>query len=173
MLPVTMQRPDQLQFVVNETIANGSTISAGSLPISLSQLLPSGRRRSSNLLVANLRPTLSSATIFNNAVSEVQINQDPPPVGWKFADRTDLTGKLLGRDDVDDFYLALYSDGVTVKIFENDAAPHLKDNSAVGAPQTARQLKMLKADAVPPGKYQVLYRVNGQQALQGPELNLT
>ena len=176
-LPVTMQRPDQLQFVVREDIANGNTISAGSLPISVSQLLPSGRRRSSNLLVASLRPTLSSAIIFGGVVNAVLAGQDPPPVGWKFAVQTDLTGKLLGKDDVDDFYLALYNNGVTVKLFENDpsiADPvgHLADTSAIGAPQTARRLRMLKADAVPPGEYLLLYRVNGQQALQGHEIKL-
>ncbi len=176
-LPVTMQRPDELQFVVREDIANGATISAGSLPLSVSQLLPSGRRRMSNLLVANLRPTVTSAIIFGGTVNEVLVGQDPPPVGWKFAPRTDLTGKLLGKNDVDDFYLALYRDGVTVKIFESDpttADPvgHLADLSPIGAQQTARRLKMVKADAVPPGRYLVLYRVNGQQALQGPEINL-
>lgn len=178
LLPVTMQRPDELQFVVREDIANGNTISAGSQPISVSLLLPSGRRRSSNLLVANLRPTLTSATIFGGVVSEILAGQSPPPVGWKFADRTDVAGKLLGKDDVDDFYLALYRDGVTVKLFESDFTTldpvgHLADTSAAGAPQTARRLRMLKADAVPPGKYRVLYRVNGQQALQGPEMDLT
>jgi len=177
-LPVTMQRPDELRFVVRDDIANGDTISAGSLPISVSQLLPSGRRRSSNLLVANLRPTLTSAIIPGDVVSEILVGQDPPPVGWKFAPATNLVGRLLGRNDLDDFYLALYKDGKTVKIFEHDPSTldpigHLRDTSPASAPQTARQLKMLKADAVPPGTYRVLYRVNGQQALRSPEIRLT
>ena len=62
-LPVTMQQPDRLQFVVREDIANGGTISAGSLPVSVSQFLSTGRRRVSNLLVGNLVPTWSTATI--------------------------------------------------------------------------------------------------------------
>ena len=177
MLPVTMQRPDELRFVVREDLINGSMISAGSLPVSVSQLLPSGRRRASNLLVANLRPVLTSA-VLSGTVDEVLPGQEPPPVGWKFASAVDLTGKLLGQDDVDDFYLALYRDGETIKLFEKgpsaaESGDHLRDTSAPGAPQTAKQMKMWKGDAVPPGKYKVLYRVNGQQALQASEIDLT
>lgn len=174
-LPVTMQQPDRLAFVVRSDIANGSTISAGSLPVSVSQLLPSGRRRSSNLLVASLRPSFSASL---GAVTTITPGEShPPPEGWKFA-TVNLTGQLLGEDDEDDFFVALYKDGVTVKVFEHDpsvADPlgHLRDTSPASAPQTAKQLVMTKPDSVPPGKYLLLYRVNGQQALQGPEIDLT
>jgi hypothetical protein len=119
---------------------------------------------------------LTSAIIVGGVVTEVLT--EPPTLGWKFAPATNLTGKLLGKDNDDDFYLALYRDGQTIKIFEKgssaaDAAEHLNDTSAASAPQTARQLIMKKGDAVPPGKYRVLYRVNGQQALQAPEIDLT
>lgn len=174
-LPVTMQQPDKLQFVVRDDIANGSTISAGSLPVSVSQLLPSGRRRSSNLLVASLRPTFSASLVAVTTITLIETH--PPPADWKFA-TVNLSGELLGKDDDDDFYLALYKDGVTVKVFEHDpsvADPlgHLRDTSPAGTPQTAKQLVMAKPDSVPPGKYLVLYRVNGQQALQSPEIDLT
>jgi hypothetical protein len=39
-------------------------------------------------------------------------------------------------------------------------------------PQTKTQLKMTQLDAVPPGKYQLLYRVNGQQARQSFAIDL-
>jgi hypothetical protein len=170
-LPVTMQQSDQLQFVVRDDVVTGDVISAGSHAISVGQLLPSGRKRLSNLLVGNLLPTLSSATILAGSLQTVAAA--PPPVGWKFA-TINLTGKLLGQDDKDDFYLALYRNGATVKVFENDPPlEHLKDTSPVGARQTARQSKMVKADAVPPGKYLVLYRVNGQQAVLSAEIDMT
>lgn len=170
-LPVTLQRPDRLQFVIREDVAKATLISAGGHPVSVSQLLPSGRRRASNLLVGNLRPTLTSMTSTVSAITAMDMH--PPPEGWKFA-TVDLTGKLLGKDDADDFYVALYKDGVTVKIFEHEDSltDHLKDTSAAGAPQTARRLTMLKADAVPPGKYLLLYRVNGQQALKSLTLDM-
>lgn len=148
-LPVTMQRPDQLQFVVRADLAKPEIISAGSMTISVTQLLPSGRHRGSNLLVGGLRPTLTAA-----GASAVNDNGS----GLKFG-TIDVTGKLLGKDDFDEFYLALFKDGKTVKFFDV-----LADTSA-GA-QTSRRCVMKIKDAVPPGKYLVIYRVNGQQAKQ-------
>jgi hypothetical protein len=163
-LPLTMQQPDHLEFVVREDIANGNTISAGSLPVSVSQLLPSGRKRQSNLLVGNLVPQLDTAGIFG-AVQHVAAA--PPPVGWSFA-TIDVTGKLLGANDNDDFYLALFKDGTTIKLFDD-----LTDTSPPGARQTQKRFAMQKPDAVPPGQYLVLYRVNGQQARQSLVVDLT
>lgn len=163
-LPVTMQQPDRLQFVVRDDIATGDAISAGSLPVSVSQLLPTGRRRSSNLLVGQLVPTLTTAAILAGSLQTVATV--PPTVGWKFATIV-LTGKLLGADFIDEFYLALFRDGTTVKLFDA-----LTDNSPPGPPQTERRFAMKKADAVPPGEYLVLYRVNGQQARQSLPIDL-
>jgi len=163
-LPLTMQQPDRLQFVVREDLANGSTISAGSLPVSVSQLLSTGRKRQSNLLVGNLVPQLTTATI-SGAVNHVAAA--PPPVGWSFA-TIDITGKLLGAAGNDEFYPALFKDGTTVKLFDD-----LSDTSPLSAPQTQRRFVMQKADAVPPGQYLVLYRVNGQQARQSVVVDLT
>ena len=157
-LPVTMQQPDQLRFVVREDIATADVISAGSHAISVSQLLPTGRRRASNVLVGSLLPSLSAAAIFG-AINTVAVT--PPPVGWRFA-TIDITGKLLGKDDVDDFYLALYRDGQTFAMLDVQ-----NDTSPPGAPQTERRFAMAQRDAVPPGNYLVIYRVNGQQASQG------
>jgi Pvc16 N-terminal domain/IPT/TIG domain len=163
-LPVTMQRPDELRFVVREDIATSDVISAGSHAISVSQLLPTGRRRASNVLVGSLLPSLSAAAIFG-AIGTVAVA--PPPVGWRFA-TIDITGKLLGKNDVDDFYLALYRDGKTFAMLDVQ-----NDTSPPGAPQTQRRFAMAQTNAVPPGKYLVIYRVNGQQSPQGFAIDLT
>ena len=163
-LPVTMQQPDRLQFVVREDIANGGTISAGSLPVSVDQLLPTGRRRSSNLVIGNLVPILSDAKILAGSLQTVAVT--PPRVGPMFATLV-ITGKLLGKAGDDDSYLALFKDGATVKLFDA-----LIDTPPTAAPQTQRQFDMQKADAVPPGQYLALYRVNGQQAQQSFVVNL-
>lgn len=162
-LPVTVQQPDRLQFVVREDIANGSTISAGSFPVSVSQLLATGRRRSSNLLVGNLLPTLSAADILGLVKTVTAV---PPPLGWKFA-TIGITGKLLGKTIDDDFYLALFKDGATAKLFDA-----LNDTSVPATSQTQREFPMIQLDAVPPGTYRVLYRVNGQQARQSFAIDL-
>lgn len=154
-LPLTMQQPDQAQFVISAAAINGGTISAGSLPLAVSQLLVTGRRRASNLLVAHLLPTLDSVTV------------GPPPDVNSTA-TLDLTGQLLGAQNTDDCYLALFKDGATVKLLD-DAT----DTSPPNAPQTQRRFVIKKTDAVPPGAYLVLYRVNGQQAQQGIGITLT
>lgn len=164
-LPVTMQQPDQLQFVVREDLANGSTISAGSLPVSVAQLLSTGRRRSSNLLVGNLAPNLSAVAISGPIQHPAAA---PPPTTWNFATIA-VSGKLLGNTDNDDFYLALFKDGTTFAMLDD----HKHDISPPGAPQTQRQFQMEKENAVPPGEYLVLYRVNGQQARQSLVIDLT
>jgi hypothetical protein len=156
-LPVTMQRPDQLQFVVRPDIATPEVISAGSYPVSVVQLLPTGRRRSSNVLIGNLRPIVSSAIVS----SITTVGTPPPPTGWKFG-VIDITGELLGRNDIDDFYLALYKGGVTFAMLDTQ-----DDQSSPVGSQTARKFQMSQADAVPHGEYLAIYRVNGQQAAQG------
>jgi hypothetical protein len=160
-LPVTMQRPDELQFVIRADIATPEVISAGSYPISVVQLLPTGRRRTSNVLIGNLRPILSSAVV--SSISTVAT--PPPPAEWKFGDIV-ISGELLGRDDVDDFYLALYKEGVTFAMLDVQ-----DDQSVPVGSQQARRFQMSQADAVPPGKYLAIYRVNGQQAAQGFSIN--
>ena len=155
-LPVTMQKPDRLKFVLRPDLATPALISAGSLTISVSQLLATGRRRSSNLLVVGLRPTLTNVAIAG------PVNDNGG--GLKFA-TIDVTGQLLGKNDFDEFYFALFKDGQTVKLFDV-----LTDTSA-GA-QTGRRCVMQSTDAVPPGQYLVIYRVNGQQAKQTFAVNL-
>lgn len=157
-LPVTMQQPDMLQFVVRPDIATPSAVSAGSYPLSISQLLPTGRRRSSNVLIGNLRPVVSNVALFGPMGT---VAAPPPPAGWKFTD-IDVTGELLGRDDVDDFYLALYRDGKTFAMLDTQI-----DQSVPVGSQTQRRFHMNQSDAVPPGRYVAIYRVNGQQAAQG------
>jgi hypothetical protein len=162
-LPVTMQRPDRLQFVVRPDIATPEVISAGSYPLTVSQLLPTGRRRNSYTLIGNLRPVISSVALFGATNT---VATPPPPAGWKFA-TIDVTGELLGRDDVDDFYLSLYQNGRTFAMLDAQ-----DDQSPPGAPQTQRRFQMTQPDAVPPGRYLAIYRVNGQQAAQGFAIDL-
>ena len=75
---------------------------------------------------------------------------------------------IFVANDNDDFYLALFKDGTTIKLFDD-----LTDTSPPGARQTQKRFAMQKPDAVPPGQYLVLYRVNGQQARQSLLVDLT
>jgi hypothetical protein len=155
-LAVTFQQPNKLQCVVDGAIVNGNTISAGSHPISVIQTLPTGRRRSSNLLVVDLMPTLTSVTL--NSLTHVTPGDPTSNVFGNIV----MTGILLGGEN-DDIFVALYKDGMAVKVF---------DEFTVTPAQSALTLAIEQSQAVPPGKYLVILRVNGQQAKNSPEVDL-
>jgi len=149
-LPVAFQRPDELRFKVDSALVNGATISAGSHPISVIQTLSPEKKRSSNMLIGNLVPTLTRVTVV-----------PPPPPNSVFA-TINFTGVLLGNV-TDDTVVALYQNGKVVKML---------DVLTSSASQTARRLEMVNDDAVPQAEYMVILRVNGQQALLSPKINL-
>lgn len=149
-LPATMQRADELRFIVDGAIINAANLSAGSHPLSVVQTLPGGKRRASNLLIGNLVPTLTTANIV------------APPPGIQTA--IELTGELLGGA-TDDAVVAFYQNGRIVRMFDVLTAP----NPA----QTIRRLEIAAADAPPAGEYLLILRVNSQQAPQSPRIVLT
>lgn len=165
-LPVTMQRPDRLQFVAREDLLTGERISAGGHALTVAQEVTPTRRRRSNPLVASLLPTLDAAGF----AAPPAVDPGPPVTAHG---TILLTGTLLGRDD-DDVFLALYRDGETVRVMDY----FTKEALIPGPPapsQTRKHLVMLgalppDADSVPRGRYHVILRVNGQQAKQSPEL---
>jgi len=153
-LPVTAQQPDNLKCRVDGNVAEGRTISAGSHPLSVVRTLPTGRRRSSNLLIANLLPKLT----------EVKFTASGAP-----DERGTITleGVLLGRED--DILVALYQNGRVVRTF--DEIEVVPPAQATDPEQTKLEL-LLKTDDIQPGKYRVILRVNGQQAKASPELDI-
>jgi hypothetical protein len=158
-LPVMAQRPDRLTFTVSQSLAGGTPLSAGSHPVAVVQALPSGRRRSSNFLVGGLVPQLDTAVVVPGSVVPSPI--DPALV---VGDLT-LTGVLLGTA-TDDVFVALYRAGRVVRGFDTLVYP------VVPIPQTEMQLSITAETAVPPGTYRVILRVNGQQALHSPTVEL-
>lgn len=159
-LPITMQRPDELRFKVDPAMIAASGISAGSHPVTLVQsFLGTGKKRSSNAVIANLVPTLNSATI----VGVVQPGTPPPP-DTAFA-TIDLEGLLLGKE-TDDAVLAFYRNGVVFKLFD------VFDPVLPPDPQTKKRLVMVDQDSVDEGDYLMILKVNGQQAPQSPVVHL-
>jgi hypothetical protein len=150
-LPITERSPNALQCQVNGTISGGTVLSAGNHPVCVVQMLPNGRRRPSNLLVATLLPTLTTANF--------ALDPDPDIFG-----NLDLTGVLLGSDR-DDVFVALYQDGKTVRLLDEFVPA-----SPPTPPQTQNRFPIKQEDAVPAGTYRVILRVNGQQAHTSPEV---
>jgi len=172
-LAVIGQRPDWLRVRIPDDFALGTRISAGSHALAVVQRLPSGRQRSSNLLVATLRPQLSTAVPFG--MQRVDATDPGSPV---YGD-IDLEGILMGRamDDVD---VALYrpittpDESATLRRFDrfvevpNPPAPSPPPHT----PQTRMRLQIPMDDPLPQGRYRLVLRVNGQQARRSPEVDL-
>lgn len=153
-LAVISQQPNRLQCVVNGAVSSGNIISAGSHIVSVVQILPTGRQRSSNILVGNLMPVLTAATPNNVAPGHTAPNVFGNIV---------MTGTLLGGEK-DDIFVAFYRDGNIVRVF---------DEFTTTSDQSTLTLAMQKSQAVPPGKYRIILRVNGQQGKNSPEVDLS
>jgi hypothetical protein len=122
-------------------IASGTTLSAGEMPLVVRRRLSPTRTRSSNLLAVRLLPTLTGATL---AGSDLQ-----------------LQGVLLGSD-TDDVIVVFYRplDGATVRMF--DTVTTSADQQTLTVPDATTDL--------PAGTYQVILRVNNQQAKASPSV---
>ncbi len=151
-LSIVGQRPDQLTVRVAmtrpsgaavEPIAGGGVLSAGEQPLSVRRRLPNGRFRSSNLLVVGLRPIVTDAAL--DGTGALVVN-----------------GTLLGTVD-DEILVAFYRDGTIVRVFESPTLA--ADQSQLTIPNVPV--------AVAPGLYQVIVRINGQQAKNSPGVNVS
>jgi hypothetical protein len=135
-------------------IAAGGAISAGELPILLRQRLVSGRYRASNVIVGRLRPTVSSAAL--NGAGTLTVN-----------------GLLLGTAD-DDVLIALSQSGAVIQLLESPPpppAPVPPLSVVVGAGQKTLTVSGVGA-AMTAGDYQVIVRINGQQARLSPTISV-
>jgi len=173
-LPVIAQQPDRLRFPAT---VEGLAVSAGSHAVSVVQALRVGHARTSNLLVGALAPTL--ATAGTNALVSVPPPPPLPPAPLHVAGQITMEGRLLGRPG-DDIFVALYLDGRIVRMFDRQEPPPSSetrlifppDGSIAALEQSELTLQIENADAVPPGTYRIILRVNGQQAPFSPEVNL-
>ena len=160
-LAATAQQPDTLRCIVDGDLTQGAEISAGAHPVSVAQVLPSGRVRASKPLIAGLRPVLSSV------VPQAIIRTNPAdPASSVIADLV-LDGVLLGTER-DDVFVGLYRGGATIRLF--DAFTTIPPPVT---PQTSMVVSIPTDQAVEQGEYVVILRVNGQQALSSPLVDLT
>lgn len=162
-LPVVAQPGGEL--VARADVA-GLPISAGTHPLAVAIQLPGGSRRSSNLLFAGLRPTITGAVAAPSPDPDIQAV-------------VTLTGHLLGRAG-DEVFVALHSEGEIVGIYDqqdDSPAPPLRSRLHFPPPpgdadQSTLTLELRNADAAAPGIYRVILRVNGQQAAESPTVDL-
>jgi hypothetical protein len=159
-LGITAQWPGRLRVRVESSLQSGTYISAGERPLQVRQYLPStGRYRASNLLVARLLPTVTSASVgavTADAAGHISCNLT-------------ISGFLLGRNE-DSILVALYQNGSVANLFDI-----VKPLPGPGDPPDAQQqltLALTPTEKVKAGSYQLITLVNGQQARQSPTLRL-
>ena len=154
-LPVTMQQSGTVKCVVGGAALDPTKISAGTQTVAVAQTIANGKTLSSNALSTALIPTVSGVTASGLAT-----------VSGKVFGTIKLTGQFLGRPaDYIEVGL-LNSTGVAVVIDRQDPA------FTPPADQSAQQVLMKPADAVAPGMYTAVVRVNGAQAKQAFKLNM-
>ncbi|MEM0921571.1 MAG: Pvc16 family protein [Pseudomonadota bacterium] len=127
----------------------GADLSAGAHAMTVVRVLPSGRRSSSNAALGRLRPVVTSAT--PGALT---------PDGPNLHGPVSLTGTRLGGVE-DSVFVGFYAAGQVQRLLEATGT----------AAQTSLSVTLPEEQALPPGPYRILLRVNGEQAEDAPEVN--
>jgi hypothetical protein len=140
--------------VTNRTVrvAVPATLASGSHPVTLVRILPGGRRQSSNAVLGRLRPVVTGATV----------GPLSPGAGGTLFGSLTVNGSRLGGTD-DSIFAGFYGSGEL----------QLLEEVAGTAAQTSLTVTVPEADALPPGPYRILIRVNGEQAVDAPEVSWT
>jgi hypothetical protein len=141
-LPVIAAREGAIRVVVPHV----PSISAGYQPAFVARRLPSGRQQTSNPLFVSLLPTVATA-----------VHGVLTPDGTNLFGSITFTGERLGGVD-DSIFVAFYRDGVVVLNIEVTGTT--LQNSLVA--------NVSSANALPPGTYYLILRVNGAQATATP-----
>lgn len=150
------QHSDSLSILISGL--DPTVISAGNIAVSASQTLASGLSISSGAVSVALLPTVATISIVTIAAVSAADPDVYATVG--------LTGKLLGsKGDYVEF--ALVRNGAVAILLDSP------DPAFTPPPdQTQQQFTFPVSDAIPPGTYFAVLRVNGQQAKQAFTLNM-
>lgn len=130
-----------------------SPLAAAGYAVSVARVLPSGHTMTSTPLLGELAPVVSAV-----ALNGPLVPASPAP-GAPLSGSFTVTGRQFGGTGASIFG-ALYREGAAVIQLEPSAP----------ASATSVTFTVPAAQALPPGPYRVLLRVNGQQAAASPEL---
>ena len=144
--PVTAAPAGALKTVVPDD----TTLSPGSYAITAARETAGGRRISSNAVLGHLVPTVIGAAPGALTVAGS---------GDVFGPLT-LTGVRLGGPD-DSIFVGFYADGETALLLEGAGV----------AAQNTLTVNVPEDDALPPGDYRIILRVNGAQAPHAPQVD--
>lgn len=150
LLPLAVHPDGTASFIVPAAAA----LAANGYPLFILRTLPSGRKISSNAVLAELMPQVTGVAL-DGPLSVLPPGGATDPRHGSFT----VTGSQLGGS-TESVFASLVLDGRTLGLFEPDA----------GGTQTQLRFTVPAAKALPPGSYRVVVRVNGQQAVESPAL---
>jgi hypothetical protein len=138
------------------TVPAAAVITADGYGLCLARTLPSGRKITSDALLAELMPTVVAVAL-NGALTQTPapVPTDPPLRHGRFR----VTGTQLGGE-AESVFASLFRNGTAHGLFEADT----------GSTMTQLDFTVSPDAPLPPGDYAVVVRVNGQQAMQSPLL---
>src|SRR3990172_3623557 len=152
LVPLAAQPEDRGDVMRFQLPAN-TPIAAAGYAVSVRRTLPSGHDMTSTPLLGELMPVVTSVAL-NGVLTPVNANPGAPLFG-SFS----VTGAQFGGPD-ESIFGALYING----------AAQIQLEPSAPASATSVTFSVPSAQALPPGTYRVLLRVNGQQAANSPEL---
>ncbi len=157
-LSPNMQRPATLSALLRVGTLDPTKISAGSQPVYVTLSLPAGPTLSSGVLGVMLLPTVSSMTLSNLQAVSVS---NPNVYGT-----VSISGQMLGTAQ-DYIEFCLVQNGTVVLLLDK-----IDPSFSLPADQSALRYVIPSGNAVPPGVYLGILRVNGAQARQPIALNM-
>lgn len=131
------------------TVPVGSAVAANGHPFFIARTLASGRRLTSNALLAELLPRVTAVSL-DGALTVLPPGGPTAPRHGRFV----VDGTQLGGSG-ESVFASLFAGGRTQGLFEPDA----------GGTGTQLRFTVPAARALPPDTYRVVLRVNGQQAI--------
>jgi hypothetical protein len=138
---------------VQVVVPVATTLSPGAYSLAVTRTLASGHPFTSNALLAHLRPKV---TAVSHGPLTAASGGPPKPLFGSLK----ITGSRLGGPS-DAIFVAFYREGVVRLMLEVTGTD----------PQKTLTASVIKAQALPPGKYAILLRVNGEQAVDAPFVN--
>lgn len=133
-----------------------TALDAGAHPVRAARVLPSGRRFFSSAVLGRLAPTVAAVTVATPLTAVIVNGQT------RLHGSLTVSGRRLGGPQ-DAVFVGFYRDGAVALVIE-----------ATGiASQTSLPVTVPSAQALPPGEYRLILRVNGEQAANSPAINWT
>jgi len=131
-----------------------TTLAAGAYAVRAARVLPSGRRFFTSAVLGRMAPTVTGVTV-NAPLTVIAVNGQTRLHG-----SLTVSGRRLGGPE-DAVFVSFYREGSVALVLEVSGSP----------PQTSLVATVPSTQALPPGEYRLILRVNGEQGANSPAIN--